>query len=238
VIAIGALHQASLGRKHYLDLDACTNEAVLHHRYALKQYGRAIKAMKEAVTSGTQDLRTTLITCLVIVVFEAFHGNSTIADNQIQTGVSLIQEWKATYPSPRVVKGISSPNPYIIEDELVEAFARLELQTNYRGDGRSPSLHEALGRDADSHIENMPKEFTSLDSARTYLEVIMRRQQHLAFVAAEYHRSPLKTGNWKQLVLTSENASSSSGGNGLLRIRCASTRNIRIQSARCALAYK
>lgn len=52
-----------------------TETASNHQEFALRQYQKALTSMRKASVGGTQDLRTTLITCIVIICFESFAGN-------------------------------------------------------------------------------------------------------------------------------------------------------------------
>lgn len=82
------------------------------------EYTKAIKSMRDAITSGNQDLRITLIACLLIAVFEVFHGNYSLANAQIRTGIDLLYEWKAAFPKNRFTLGYESPNPNVVETDL------------------------------------------------------------------------------------------------------------------------
>jgi hypothetical protein len=132
IIAIGALDKTYMTSRtendSNLDLSEDADSPNVHRRIALNHYTKAIRSMRESVEHGKQDLRTTLITCLVIACFEAFHGNHPFANAQILTGMSLIYEWKATF-SNEIPMGFKSPKPDIVEDDLVQTFGRLEFQT-------------------------------------------------------------------------------------------------------------
>jgi hypothetical protein len=87
IIAIGALHKTALMVRDVrcLSLDQpmrgaeCPN---VHHQNAIKYYSQAVSSMRNLMASGVQDIRTTLITCLTNFIFEAFHGNFSLADAQ------------------------------------------------------------------------------------------------------------------------------------------------------------
>ncbi|KAH8795671.1 hypothetical protein BGZ57DRAFT_747773 [Hyaloscypha finlandica] len=183
IIAIGALDKTYMTSRtendSNLDLSEDADSPNVHRRIALNHYTKAIRSMRESVEHGKQDLRTTLITCLVIACFEAFHGNHPLANAQILTGMSLIYEWKATF-SNEVPMGFKSPKPDIVEDDLVQTFGRLEFQTcEYVGMYNRPTAtleRQAALRAAGTNVlRNMPREFESLQSARIYLELITRR---------------------------------------------------------------
>ena len=159
IIAIGALDKTYMTSRTEndtnLDILEDPDSPNVHRRIALDQYDKAIRSMREAVMHRKQDLRTTLITCLVIACFEAFHGNHPLANAQIKTGMSLIYEWKATF-SNELPMGFKSPKPDIVEDDLVQTFGRLEVQTcDYVGMYSRPSAtkeREAALRAAGTNV--------------------------------------------------------------------------------------
>jgi hypothetical protein len=162
-----------------LDLSEDPDSPNVHRRIALDQYAKAIRSMRQAVAKGIQDLRTTLITCLVIACFEAFHGNHPLANAQIITGMSLIYEWRATF-SNELPMGFKSPKPDVVEDDLVQTFGRLEVQTcDFVGVYNRPTAtkerEEALRNAGTKVLRNMPRAFESLQDARIYLEYVYSR---------------------------------------------------------------
>ena len=56
-----------------------TDNASTPQGFAFRQYQKALKSMRKASIGGTQDLRTALITCIVIICFESFAGNFEFA---------------------------------------------------------------------------------------------------------------------------------------------------------------
>jgi len=73
IVALGALDKTSEKAEDFklLSFENRKEELTQHHQQALEQYSRAIKDMRTAASSGRQDIRTTLLTCLVILCFEA-----------------------------------------------------------------------------------------------------------------------------------------------------------------------
>lgn len=114
-----------------MSLDAWKETPLQHHQNALKQYTTAIKEMRQAAFTRKQDLRTTLLTCLVIMCFEAWNGNQDLAIRQIQTGFRLIQAWREEEVDERDERrfvGLESSLTDTVEDELVRVFKRLDVQ--------------------------------------------------------------------------------------------------------------
>lgn len=90
-------------------------------------------------------------------------------------------------------EGIVSPNRHVVEDELVQAFGRLDLQVMAYVDTRPASDHERLMKEGEVTVKYMPTVFKDVDEARLYWEVIQRRSSH--FIASTVAQS-LKTGKY------------------------------------------
>jgi hypothetical protein len=76
--------------------------------------------MREDSARG-QDLRYTLVTCLIIIWFEAFHGNHALTQTLID--VNLMMDWMNSHPRGFILSfGHTSPARDVIEDELVQMF--------------------------------------------------------------------------------------------------------------------
>lgn len=103
-----------------------------HHDFAVMQYSKAITKMRVSISEGRHDLRTTLLTSLLIMCFECLHGNHESAIAQMKGGIELLGDWLAQQQlhsadesmtgeaSPELAAaafGIHSPVPGIIEDE-------------------------------------------------------------------------------------------------------------------------
>ncbi len=133
VVALGALDLAagSLQDFSHLSLDARKETPLKHHQNALKQYATAIKEMRLVAANKKQDLKNTLLTCLVILCFEAWNGNQDLAVKQIQTGFRLIRAWRDEVldeRDERRIVALESSVQDTVEDELVRIFKRLDVQ--------------------------------------------------------------------------------------------------------------
>jgi hypothetical protein len=154
-------------------------EAYGHHRAALEQYDKAIKRMRNDIALGNQTLRNTLIICIVIICFEAIHGNHMSAAGQVQSGLRLIQDWSSKQPNSRKhPQGFSSPSPETVDDFLVQTFGRMEIQSMSVFDPRPVSAHMSLKTEGQEAVQAMPKQFSSIEQARIYLDLIIRRAMH------------------------------------------------------------
>jgi hypothetical protein len=111
VIAVGAL--ISCERKLVKDTDGRITRAPLEYtpryRFALKQYGRAVKKMRVQMSGEGPALRSLLIGCILIICFEAWLGNRKSWGRSpyplslclmIFTR-NLLSEQLLTYPLPR-----------------------------------------------------------------------------------------------------------------------------------------
>lgn len=95
---------------------------------------------------------------------------------QIHAGVRITEEWQAQHvQNIDDLTPVSSPKPLVIEDELLHAFSRLELEAKTYKDFRDSKIRKATLSWARSDMERMPKSFTSLPEARIYLGVVIRR---------------------------------------------------------------
>ena len=144
------------------------------YEYSLKQYGRAIKTMRTALSDGQQNLRRTLIACLLVFCFETYMGNQVAAITHAQSGISLLHQWK----SPKRTAHIQSPALCVIEDDLVQAFTRLDLQVSILLDVRSLAFHQMIKEDCFTTLQEMPTSFKTLDEARIWCEELMRWNYH------------------------------------------------------------
>ncbi|KAH8679783.1 hypothetical protein BGZ60DRAFT_237056 [Tricladium varicosporioides] len=160
-----------------------SQEAKTHHQYALEQYHRAITLMRIDIASGRQNIRTTLISCIVIACFESLHGNQDIASRQIHAGIDLLNDWRTRQRHTDVSRhplGFSSPNTSEVEDFLVQAFGRMEVQLMTFRDARSAECHTSLRTEGREVAIGMPIVFENLEQARVYLDLTMRRILHFS----------------------------------------------------------
>lgn len=186
-------------------------------QFALQQYGTAVKRMRKKLSSYTNDnstkqgekesnLRLALISCILIVCFEALQGNHFFALQHATSGYSILQDWLSQYSSQGPTSsdslhvsssatsltkvdylskiGLGSPLPHLIEDEIIHAFSNLDLQIITFADARPPSLHAKLKHEGFHTIATMPYPFTSVQQARLYWELIQRRTSHFIGEAA------------------------------------------------------
>ena len=133
-------------------------------------------------------MRATLIAYLLFTCFETFNGFLDGALTQIYASVRIIEEWQRQHAQlPKHKTSVFSPQTLVIEDELIRAFGRLELDAICYQDSRSPTLHESHVYFRQLSIDAMPSTFTSLIEARAYLDLTVHRSLHFAaFLSKEY----------------------------------------------------
>lgn len=69
VVAIGAL--SNCGKW----VESTASKSLVgtpHYRFALAQYGRAVKKMRATIARNSKDIRKALIGCLLVICFEAY----------------------------------------------------------------------------------------------------------------------------------------------------------------------
>jgi hypothetical protein len=210
ILAIGALTKTLGDVQRLRMLGIAPKEGQLcltmspDHKQALELYGKAIKGMQKATSSGGRGTRTALIACLLVVCFEGLYASHVQAMVHAQNGVKLLHEWLREKSSPNHSL-LSSPAPHVIEDELIHAFHRLDLQVLTYHDTRPAELHQSFKIHADMALKGMPSIFLSLPQARLYLDLTMRRSLHFLATA-------LFAGKADELEQIGANIKSEGGG--------------------------
>jgi hypothetical protein len=131
--------------------------------------------MQKATLDGKQDLRTTLITCIVIICFETYSGNYESATRQTIIGLDLIEARTEAEQGNRL-------KPLSVEEELYNAFARLDIQAMSFIDPRPPARHLILKDVGREQVIAMPEQFSNWKEARMYLSLVGGRMLH--FIAS------------------------------------------------------
>lgn len=133
VIAIGALDQAldsaheaqSTDENKNLDSQRHTGKlphpASMHHEFALRQYGRAIKQLRESMMKEHRDVRMALIACVLTACFEALHGDMQSAIRQVRNGLTILRSYL-----PQGVDITSRLQSNDETHEIIQFFDRME----------------------------------------------------------------------------------------------------------------
>lgn len=197
VVAIGALDMAFRTRDCMPNV-LSNPETEYHYQFAVSEYGKAISQLRAMtrVALRAHDLRIALFTSLLIICFEAIHGNNSAALAQAHIALRLLEDWmKSLKLDPRLlgnsnqqseeisyVFDIRSPIPDMIEDELIRVFGRVNLQAMTFMDTQTVSYHHLASKSSQNSIDQMPRHFTDLEQARAYWDLIQRRLTHFMFV--------------------------------------------------------
>ncbi|CZS96765.1 uncharacterized protein RCO7_02594 [Rhynchosporium graminicola] len=174
VIAIGALHKT-------LQQDPCTYgqdgnlQQNPHYRFALQQYGKALKLTRAACVETKFDIRTLLISCFLSTAFEGIHGSTDAAVAHIQSGLSILNEY-CSKQAPSISTAENALLPNLLEDEVVSVFARMETDVIGLFDAdRVLTMHPNVQAAVREVFTYMPTDtFESLTSARKYLDLLLR----------------------------------------------------------------
>ena len=100
----------------------------LHHEYGLRQYGKAIKALRNSITQGNCSKRQAIVSCLIMFAIELFCGDPYAALKHAHTGSKLIalERWAGHSFMPRSqTRDMFSDT----EREIILASASLRCQT-------------------------------------------------------------------------------------------------------------
>ena len=199
-IAIGALdlsfktgRSSSISRA--LGSISKEDEAIAHYRFSLREMNKAIKQMRQTVQKK-QDLRTTLLASILIIAFEIYHGNHESALDQIRSSVQLLEDWTAPHHCSLDSAGAGiSPSPHTVEDDLVHAFYRLEIEGMVYIDQLPVSCHLTRKNDRAAAVQTMPSEFERISEAQVFGKILMRRTIHFLVVAWTYDRGAQQPDN-------------------------------------------
>ncbi|KAH8597650.1 hypothetical protein B0O99DRAFT_684959 [Bisporella sp. PMI_857] len=164
-----------------LHVGVLQNDQNGHLQYALMQYGKALKEIRETVRSGQDTTRVALIAALLIFVFESLHGDTPRSVTPIHSAIDLILKKVSTMQ--RTYRGSrTNPNrPHSslpFEEDILSAFLRLDgpalvLKSGQTEQSLIPlSSHGASSLSATDAESGIPSGFASISEARIYLEDI------------------------------------------------------------------
>jgi hypothetical protein len=101
-----------------------------HHRYALRQYSRAIASLRAILSDGRRHLRTSLTSCILFMSFEALQGNYDGSLTHLRGGSRLLADWRMARcgQASRLSQDSLSEIQDGLVDDLGRMFARLDCQ--------------------------------------------------------------------------------------------------------------
>ena len=165
IVALGALGKSVYTSNldhHHMD----TSQGP-HREFALQQYQKAIRGLRESITGLNHEVepRTTLISCLVLACFDIFIGNVGFAIQHIRYARDILC---SSNPSGTPHCAASPDNP---TDHLTNLFLRLDMQALL-----------SIGTDSDRTYINLaattpeiyvPEQFSNLDEAKDFRSPMM-----------------------------------------------------------------
>jgi len=178
IVAIGALSKVSKDARDFHCQNICRewgSNFAEEYTYALSHYDKALKGMVKAMEAGIQDLRIALLACLLAFCMETLHGHQGPACALAIRGMELFNNQTIDYESSIPEK---QPRPQPLEDELVHAFADLDIHVLFFLDDRPLALHQRIIDHVNLVLKSMPPEFEDLAEAGRYLLRITRRNMH------------------------------------------------------------
>ncbi len=173
VIAIGALSKPALQQNSPLILPQSPD-----YEYALREYGKALQGMRNAIANGEHDLQKALVACLLVFCFESMVGNQVSAAIHAESGLALLHSWSMSQTTPQNPSGKPWPtervwSSQILEPDLLEAFNALDLQVLLFIDNRTKDVHARIKTAHSILISMMPSEFYNLHLAKQFWKLIM-----------------------------------------------------------------
>ncbi|PVH69614.1 hypothetical protein DL98DRAFT_522093 [Cadophora sp. DSE1049] len=197
-VAIGALYQMSKDAKRDNEMPS-TRYKTLEYTYALQQYQKALQGMRAAIANGEHDIRKALIACILVFCFESLQGRLGPAVMHAQSGLMLLHQWVKVHLVPQVPPFMSQQwRRYGIDEDIMDAFSALDLHVLFFLDRRPMVVRKCLITAGNTHIQKMPAKFDSLQEARFFWVLIMRRNCHFVRLALEASKLTELCGPWNE----------------------------------------
>ncbi|KFZ04569.1 hypothetical protein V502_10051, partial [Pseudogymnoascus sp. VKM F-4520 (FW-2644)] len=183
ILALGALSKSRIDIFQQHGVYDSRNVSLLnsHHQYALLQYSKTLKGIREASQDSSKDSITALIACLLVFCFECWQRHQAAATAHAATAVTLISQLRFKQNGHACVFS-DACIPRYLDVDLYSAFSGLDLQALLFVDNRTTTMHQTLQDGMCSTIQGIPVKFSDLQQCRNYWQIIMRRNLH--FVAA------------------------------------------------------
>jgi hypothetical protein len=176
IVAIGAISKAGVA------VDRAVQNAdhqFVEYQYALKQYGKALKGMRDAINGGKHDLRKAMIACLLVFTFEGMLGNQASAAGHAESGLMLLYRYMNGENSTQIPWQIRKDwCEHLFEEELLHTFTVLDLQVLLFMDHRSQEVHRKMKDEQNMIISRAPEELKSLDMITRVWQHMMSRNYH------------------------------------------------------------
>lgn len=146
MIAIGAIGNAmapTMKQRSFQSLMASGP----HYQNALTYYGRALRHVRLSPSAGEDGVRTALVSCILFIIFEALNGQREAVVRHINYGLMILEQFARAKGGAGYEMLTSSPAPYVIEDEIVQIFQRLNFHAWSQACLRPKTAPPNLGMD-------------------------------------------------------------------------------------------
>jgi len=180
-LAVGALATAAFPLR--LAGPAVDAAGDAHYGHALAFFGRALRLVgTERRPDPEARVRAAVLACLLFVCFETLHDHRAAAVRHINHGLQILEHFLASRAPPAAASGFSavttrSPSPYVLEDEVMQAFQRLDVQASSMGlwrprrAGSTAAVDRAPPADPRAVV---PGAFADLEEARRWWDPVQR----------------------------------------------------------------
>jgi len=168
------------------------------YSYALEQYGKALRGIRNTISRGEKDIKKIMIACILVFCFETLHARPGTAIANATSGLMLLMQWMQNNTNQSVQFFLGNEwREQSIEEDLMVALAGLDLQVLFFLDVRPEPVHWFMIEGANKIIPQMPSEFASLRAARNFWSLVMRRNFHFIKIALSKAKSHEMAGFWK-----------------------------------------
>ena len=172
LVAIASLHE-SLEASNY-DIPTQQNDAARKLRtYSLNYYNKAITSLVANKSERWEHLATTLILCLLFLVFEEFQSGYVHCATHLSNGLAMWEQWKLASSNFEEYRKIPASTTNLINHHIGPIFTRMFAQAATFMDSRE---HTCQGVPWSVKVTQptIPEPFTTLTEARTSLDAFMR----------------------------------------------------------------
>lgn len=142
----------------------------VNEQFTLEQYNKAILHLRAQTSQDRHSLRVALITCMLFVTLEYMRGQYLTGSAHLQYGMRLLTDISASKSQPAMTPRILRPKEDFAYNALVDAYARLGIQSAMFG--HIPSNMCLVTQDPGTAI---PYIFPSLLEARRSLDDLLNR---------------------------------------------------------------
>jgi hypothetical protein len=151
-----------------------------HERFALQQYNKSINSLQEKFLSNNHRfLHAALITCMMFVCLDLLRGEYWLGYTHLLHGLNLLSQRSRPDEMSHNRNVITRPTEQYVDDCLIEAFVRINLQSAMFGLGTQHAYFAAQELKYHANLQ-IPHTFESIFVARQCLESIINTTFQLA----------------------------------------------------------